>query len=105
MTLKVTPEEVRSKAQQIESAKRRMDDLMNQMQQAVNRLPAEFWRSRSGTDFGQRYQHVQKNCQGALTTLMTHIRNLRDAAARYDEIEQKQVQKVSQLNTSNIFDT
>ena len=103
MTLKVTPEQVRTKAGEIEAQKQRMVDLMTAMQQEVNRLPNEFWQSQSGMQFSERYQAVQKNCQGALDTLMTHIRNLRDAAQKYEAVEQSQVQKISQLNTANIF--
>ena len=103
MTLKVTPEQVRTKAQEIEAQKNMMADLMTAMQQEVNRLPAEFWQSQSGVQFSERYQTVQRNCQGALDTLITHIRNLREAAQKYDAVEQAQVQKVGQLNTTNIF--
>lgn len=103
MILKVTPDEVRTKAQQIRSERQAMESLMQQMQNEVNKLPSEFWRSRSGTDFGERYQSVQRNCQGALDTLMQHISNLETAAAKYDEIESSQTQRVSQLNTTNIF--
>lgn len=103
MQLKVTPDEVRTKAKEIEAQKNLMQQMMQEMQQQVNKLPSEYWKSQSGTDYGSKYQSVQKNCNGSLETLMTHIRNLVDAANKYDEIERQQVQKVSSLNTNNIF--
>ena len=103
MTLKVTPDQVRNKAQQIEAQKQAMDQLMQAMGQEVSRLPAEFWASRSGTNFAERFRSVHQNCQGALNRLITHIRNLRDAADKYDTVERTQEQNVSQLSTQNIF--
>ena len=103
MTLKVTPDQVRSKAREIESHKQTMERLMQAMAQEVTRLPADFWASRSGTNFAERFRSVQQNAQGALNRLITHIRNLNDAANRYDEIERTQEQKVSNLSTQNIF--
>ncbi len=103
MVLKVTPDEVRTKAKEIEAQKNQMQQLMQAMQQEVSKLPAEYWKSQSGTDYGSKYQSVQKNCNGSLETLMTHIRNLVDAANKYDELERSQAQKVQALNTNNIF--
>jgi WXG100 family type VII secretion target len=103
MILKVTPDEVRTKAKEIEAQKNQLQNLMQAMQQEVNKLPADYWKSQSGTDYGSKYQSVQKNCQGSLDTLMQHITNLVDAANKYDEVERSQAQKVNALNTNNIF--
>ena len=103
MELKVTPDEVRSKAKEIETQKGRMQQLMQEMQQQVNKLSSEQWKSQSGMDYVTKYQSVQKNCMSSLETLMSHIRNLTDAANKYDELERMQAQKVGSLNTSNIF--
>ena len=105
MTLRVTPEEVRSKANEIQTQKSQMDDLMNQMNQAIMQLSSEAWVSNSGTNFAERYQHVQGQCQNSLNTLMTHIDNLRKAAQIYDTTEQAQIQKTNNLGTENIFTT
>lgn len=103
MTLRVSPEQVRNSANQIESQKRMMDQLMQSMSQAVTALPQEAWASVSGTNFAQQYQAVQRECQGALNNLITNIANLRKAADEYDRIEQSQKQKIGNLNTGNIF--
>lgn len=102
--LKVTPDDVRTKAKEIETQKSQMQQIMQEMQQQINKLPADQWKSQSGADYGTKYQSVQKNCNGSLETLMNHIRNLVDAANKYDEIERQQVSKVDGLNTSNLFD-
>lgn len=103
MTLKVTPNEVRSKAQQIETQKQAMDQLMQAMTQEIQRLPSEFWASQSGMNFAERFRSVQQNCQGALNRLITHIDNLRKAADTYDRVEGDQGKAIGALGTQNIF--
>lgn len=103
MTLKVTPEQVRTQAGQIEQQKLRMEGIMQEMGREVTRLPAEFWHSRSGTNFAERFQNVQRNSQAALNRLIRHIQNLREAADKYDAVERSQEQKVGNLSTQNIF--
>jgi len=103
MTLKVTPDQVRSKAGEIEKQRAVLENMMQQMKQQVNKLPAEFWKSRSGTEYGARYDSVQKNCSRALEVLMNHMRNLREAAQTYDRVEQTQLQAVGRLSTQDVM--
>ena len=103
MTLRVTPAEVRSRADQIRQRKAQMEDIMRQMQQAVNRLPEEQWHSMSGRDYNARYQEVQRDIYGALTLILTNVDNLVQAADSYEQMESAQKQKVASLATGNIF--
>lgn len=103
MNLKVTPDEVRNKAKEIQSVKVRMQDMMTEMQRQVNSLQTEHWKSQSGADYAGKYQSVSKNINGALETLMTHINNLVETANKYDELERNQVQNVQSLSTQDIF--
>ena len=103
-TLRVTPEEVRITAGNIRTRYEDMTNLMQQMGMQVQQLPAgDVWHSMSGTNFHERYQQVQNQCQGALNTLMNHINNLEEAAAVYEETEQVQKTKVSSLDPARIF--
>jgi WXG100 family type VII secretion target len=103
MTLKVTPEQVRNSASTIENLKNSMESLMQSMNTAVNGLQQDGWESGSGRDYAAQYQAVQRECTNALNAMIAKIRNLREAAAEYDNIEQAQQQKVSSLSTGNIF--
>lgn len=102
MILKVSSDEVRTKAGEIETQKAMMQTLMEEMQSKVNLL-ADYWQSQSGQDYTTKYQNITRNINGSLETLMGHIRNLNDAAQRYEEIENNQVQKTQSLSTNNIF--
>lgn len=103
MTLKVTPAEVRNKANEIKTERDKMQNLMNDMKNLVQKLPSEYWKSKSGTDYSGKYQNVNKNCNESLETLMQHIKNLVEVSQKYEELEKTQSQKVSSLNTQNIF--
>lgn len=102
LILKVTPEEVKQKAQQITAQKSVMEGLMAEMQSKVTELQ-EYWRSTSGENFVAKYQSVSKNVQGSLDTLYKHIQNLSDAAASYEQLETEQAKKIEALSTENIF--
>ena len=101
--LKVTPEQVRGKAGELRSRANAMRDDMQAMENFVNRLPSEYWKSQSGQNYKEKYNAVRINCMKALETLERHARNLVEAANKYDEVERAQVASVSQLNTMDIF--
>lgn len=103
MTLKVTPDQVRAKAGEIKNYKVTMENIVANMKSEVQRLPAEYWASRSGTNYAERFQTVETNVLRALSVLLQHVNNLRDAADKYDALERAQDQKVSNLSTKNIF--
>ncbi|MCI8441762.1 MAG: WXG100 family type VII secretion target [Provencibacterium sp.] len=102
LILKVTPEEVRQKAREIMNQKNLMSGLMDQMGNEVNRL-ADYWQSTSGEDYRTKYQHVTRNINNSLEDLLQKVNNLNDAAQRYDEVENSQVQRTNSLSTNNIF--
>lgn len=102
LILKVSSEEVRTKAQQIQSQKNLMNALMEDMKGKVSTLQ-DYWQSQSGQNYAAKYDNVSKNINNSLETLMTHINNLTDAAQRYEEVENTQVQRSESLSTGNIF--
>ncbi|MCL2016894.1 MAG: WXG100 family type VII secretion target [Defluviitaleaceae bacterium] len=103
MTLRVTPDQVRSSASRIRNQNERMRSIMTEMQSVVDQLPQEQWDANSGRDFNSRYREIRRSSEGALTTLMQHITNLENAAQEYDNVERAQQQKVSALNQANVF--
>jgi len=103
MTLKVTPAEVRSKAGQIKGYRSAMEGLVNEIKGEIHRLPADYWDSRSGQNFVQRFISVEGNILRALEALLKHVNNLQEAADRYELLERAQEAKVDGLSTKNIF--
>lgn len=103
LILKVDPVEVRNKADQINTERAKMAALMDEMKQKVASLPNDIWHSASGEAFVDKYQNVTRNINGSLDRLMAHVRNLTDAAARYEQGEATVVQNVQSLSTNNIF--
>jgi len=102
LILKVTPEEVRTKAQEITAQKTLMESYMQDMQSKVQQL-GNYWKSTSGENYIEKYQNVTGNIQKSLDVLQKHITNLTQAAARYEELENTQSQTVGALGTENIF--
>lgn len=100
--LKVSTDEVRTKAQQIALQRGILEDLMAEFQTKINGLETCF-RSEAGTDYGMQYQNVTKNVKGALAVLQKHVNNLVDVANSYDQMETNQIKKAQSLSTDNIF--
>jgi len=102
LILKVTPEEVRTKANEIKTQKSLLEDYMQDMRNKVTELGG-YWQAASGENYAEKYQSVSNSVQGALERIQQHIDNLIAAADRYDELETSQVQAVNTLEANNIF--
>ena len=102
LILKVTPEEVRTKAQEITAQKSMMEAYMQDMQGKVTQV-GDAWKSASGESYIEKYQNVTNNIQKSLDALQQHITNLTQAADRYEQLEASQTQAVNALATDNIF--
>ncbi|MEG2717255.1 MAG: WXG100 family type VII secretion target [Eubacterium sp.] len=102
LILKVSPEEVKDKAGQINQKKGQMDGCMNEMQQKVTQL-GEAWKTPSGENYVEKFQAVRQEIQDSLNALQKHTENLVQAAETYSTLEQAQIQKVDGLSTDNIF--
>ena len=100
--LKVSTEEVRTKAQQITAQRAIIEDLMGEFGSKIASLENCF-KSEAGTDYGMQFQNVTKNINGALDTLQKHVNNLLDVANSYEQLESNQVKKSQSLSTDNIF--
>ena len=99
---KVSTEEVRAKAQQIENQRLLMEGIMADLQTKINSLE-EYWRSDSGTNYAQVYQNLSRNISASLNMMQKHVSNLNTAAAHYSEVETEQVQKTNALSTQGLF--
>lgn len=102
LILKVTSEEVTNKAAEIENQKSVMEGYMQEMLTKVTSLESA-WDAQSGESYIEKYQVVQNNIQASLDTLERHVTNLKEAATRYETLENQQTQIVSNLGTDNIF--
>ena len=102
LILKVTPEEVREKSNQINQQKREMEGNMQEMLQKVSQL-GEAWKTPSGENYVEKFQSVRQEIQDSLNALQKHTDNLVQAAETYDTLEQSQMQKVDSLSVENIF--
>lgn len=102
LILKVTPEEVRDKANQISQHKGQMEGNMQEMMQKVGQL-GEVWKTPSGENYIEKYQSVRQEIQDSLNALQKHTENLVQAAETYESLEQSQIQKVESLSIDNIF--
>lgn len=100
--LKVSTEEVRTKAQQIAVQRGILEDLMSDFRTKVASLETCF-RSEAGNDYTMQYQNVTKNVNGALEVLQKHVNNLLDVATSYEQMESNQVKKAQGLSADNIF--
>lgn len=100
--LKVSTEDVRTKAQQIAVQRGILADLMTEFQTKITSLETCF-KSEAGTDYEMQFQNVAKNVNGALEVLQKHINNLMEVANSYDQMESNQVKKAQGLSTDNIF--
>ena len=102
LILKVTPEEVRTKASEINTQKTVMTTYLSDMQGKINQLQSA-WDSPSGQEFYTKFTNLSKVIQNALDDLTQHVQNLNDAAAEYEAGEQQQQKLVENLSTDNIF--
>lgn len=102
LKLRVTPEEVRTKAKQIQNKQQLLEDLMDQMKMLVSNLE-DCFDSDSGRLYQEKYGNVTKNIQSSLENLSKHVRNLEDAANKYEGTEDGQKSGVQSLSSENIF--
>ncbi len=102
LRLLVTPEEVNTKAGEIDNQKSFMDTYLQDMQSKVNQLQ-EVWDSPSGQEYYTKYSTLAKQIQVALDELTQHVQNLRDAASAYEEAENQQKSLVEGLSTEGVF--
>ena len=105
LSLKVTPQEVREKASQIENVGSAMEQLMSDMAGQVKSLTEGAWKSTAGVKYAERYTEGAQEIKGCLENLAQHIRNLVDVANTYERVEQTDVGSnvVDKLNVGNIF--
>ena len=99
---KVSTDEVRAKAQQIEAERANMEGIMTDLQSKITMLE-EYWRSESGVNYTEKYQTLASNIKRSLDVMSKHITNLTTVAAHYDDTDTTQTQKTNRLSTGNIF--
>lgn len=102
LILKVTPQEVETKATQITNKRTEMDGLMSEMEGYVKSL-ASSWNSTSGDEYVEKYYNVTREIEDSLANLQRHTDHLNQAAQTYTELEQEQLNKVDALSANDIF--
>lgn len=102
LILKVTPDEVSTKASQIENRRGIMEGLLQTMGGFVQQL-AESWNSDSGKLYLEKYEAVKREITDSLNNLAEHVSHLNSAAQTYSSLEQEQTQKVNALADNDIF--
>ncbi|MBQ4301449.1 MAG: WXG100 family type VII secretion target [Lachnospiraceae bacterium] len=102
LILKVTPEEVRAKASDIDSQKTFMTTYLSDMQGKINQLQ-DAWNSPSGQEYYTKFTTLAKQIEAALDDLAQHVTNLNEAASKYEEAENQQKSLVEGLSTEGVF--
>lgn len=102
LILKVTPEEVRAKASDIDSQKTFMTTYLSDMQGKINQLQ-DAWNSPSGQEYYNKFTTLAKQIEAALDDLAQHVTNLNEAASKYEEAENQQKSLVEGLSTEGVF--
>ncbi len=102
LILKVTPEEVRTKANEINAQKEMMTTYLQDMKGKMTQLQDAF-NSEAGQKYIEKFNQLSNSINASLEELDRHVRNLNDAAAEYDSGISKVNSLVDQLSTENIF--
>lgn len=102
LVLKVSTEEVRQKAAQIETQKAAMEGIMNDLQSKITLL-GTYFKSDAGSNYAAQYTTVSKNIQQSLNALMKHTSNLKEMADKLDNDNNDVTKKASNLSTEQIF--
>lgn len=102
LIIKVTPEEVKTKAAEIAKQEALMEDLMNDMQNKVNILE-EYVKTSAGKSYLEQYVSVKGNVAKSLDAISQHVANLNEAADRYSALDNETKKIPNQLSTESIF--
>lgn len=101
--LKVTPEELRTKANQIQTMIQQMDECLSNMRNSFTTV-SDNWGSTAGDAFKERADVLIAESAESLENLRFYVDDLNQAAAKYDEVEADLQSKVGALGeSSDIF--
>lgn len=95
--LKVNPADLTAKASQVQGKIDSMTDLMNQMTTTFNTV-SENWQSTSGDAYKEKADTLITEINESLTNLSFYVKDLNDAAAKYEDLESEIHGKVSGLD-------
>lgn len=94
--LKVTPADLTSKSQQIQSKIQAMSDLMGQMKISFDTV-SENWQSTAGDSYRDKAEMLIQEIKESLDNLSFYVTDLNDAASKYEDLESEIQGKVSAL--------
>lgn len=101
--LKVNPADLYNKAQQIQAKIQGMTEILNQMTTAFNTV-SENWQSTSGDAYRDKADVLIGEIKESLENLEFYVKDLNDAATKYEDLESEIQGKVSSLDDpSSIF--
>lgn len=101
--LKVSPQEVNEKANQINATKENMQALLNDLDSRIKSMIAEDWVSNSGNTYEDVFMGLVNEVNKALNNIQTHANNLSQAANEYAQAETERTSTVVNLDASAIF--
>lgn len=101
--LKVNPSDLTAKASQVQGKIDSMTDLMGQMTTAFNTV-SENWQSTAGDTYKEKADTLISEIKESLENLTFYVKDLNNAAAKYEDLESEIQTKVSGLDdASSIF--
>lgn len=101
--LKVKPSDLNTKAQQVQAKIQAMNDLLTLMTSSINTVN-ENWQSTSGEAFAKLAEKLIQEIKESLENLGFYVKDLNEAATKYEDLETKIQGSVSSLeDPSSIF--
>ena len=101
--LKVSPAELNSKAGEVNTQIQTMSGLMGEMGNNFNTV-SENWQSTSGDEYIDKASVLMTEIKESLENLQLYVKDLQDAATKYEDLESEIQGKVSALDDpSSIF--
>lgn len=101
--LKVNPSELNSKAGEVNGQIQAMSGIMGEMGNNFNTV-SENWQSTSGDEYIDKASTLMTEIKESLENLQVYVKDLQDAASKYEELERDIQGKVSALDDpSSIF--
>lgn len=101
--LKVSPAELNSKANEVNAQIQTMEGLMTEMSNNFKTVN-ENWQSTSGDQYIEKANTLMTEIKESLDNLQFYVKDLTDAAAKYEDLESEIQGKVGALeDPSSIF--
>jgi len=102
ITLKVRPEVLVAKANELDAEKATVSAIMEEAKTKMSSLTS-VWRSSASDEYQMRFRQVHSDIDGMLATVTEYVRSLTEAAGLYTNMERTATDASQGLPTSGIF--